>query len=139
MADNTNKVTIDAEWFAELYEKAENTEKNCMNCREKNTRGDFESIENERTELKVECLKLKKERDGLRAKLEKSQKNYCTSATGELGDACKVAALCRENEVKLAAAERCIEEIASRCDNNGLAFGLIMDIIRAYREAKEAK
>ena len=110
-------MTIDAEWFAELYKA-------------------LESCQGENKGLIINRLD---ERDELKAKLEESNKHYCASATGKLGDACKVAALCRENEVKLAAAERCIDEIANKCDNNGLSFCEIMTIIRAYRAAKEAK
>ena len=88
MADNTNKVTIDADYFAKLHRLANVTDNIC------NVLG---ALANERDELKA----------------------------------------------KFAAAERCIEEIESvmsvsvisECAEGEKVNG----IIRAYREAKEAK
>ena len=97
MADNTNKVTIDADYFAKLHRLANESINICKECREEHTAEEFNA--------------LKKECDELRA--------------------------------KFAAAERCIEEIESvmsvsvisECAEGEKVNG----IIRAYREAKEAK
>ena len=118
MADN-NKVTIDAEWFAELYAAKKDKE--------------------QYAEAKINIAK---ERDELKAKLDDARAHFCTNATGKLGDACKVAALCMENEAKLAAAEQCIETIASNiiCTTSWEnKHKIIEDAIRAYREKEEAK
>lgn len=125
MADN-NKVTIAAAYFNHLFARA----------------AERERLWSDREGLILECEKIAKERDELKAKLEDAQKHYCTSATGKVGDACKVAALCRENEAKLAEAERCIETIASNiiCTTSWEnKHKIIEDAIRAYREKKEAK
>ena len=116
MADN-NKVTIDVTWFDELRSTA-NGER-------------YKTLE-------AAYNQVRKERDELKAKLDGAIAHYCTNATDKLGDACKVAALCRENDDKLAAAERCIEEIYSRIDCEE-ADNAIGKIIRAYREKKEDK
>lgn len=85
MADN--KVTIDAAWFAELYEiysKFKNIENYGVGLAEKCDK------------YRIECERIAKERDELKAKLEESQKHYCTSATGKIGYACALARRCTE-------------------------------------------
>ena len=97
MADNTNKVTIDADYFAKLHRLANESINICKECREEHTAEEFNALKKERDELKA----------------------------------------------KFAAAERCIEEIESvmsvsvisECAEGEKVNG----IIRAYREAKEAK
>ena len=109
MADNTNKVTIDADYFAKLHMLANDAD---------NILKEANALANKRDELikktnkyAKELLALSKERDELKA--------------------------------KFASAERCIEEIESvmsvsvisECAEGEKVNG----IIRAYREAKEAK
>lgn len=130
MADNTNKVTIDADFFAQLYAEA-----------------------NSRAEAVLTINEIAKERDELKAKLESREKSLSQATLGEFNR------LREENETLKAkldcadvdretykdraeAAERCIDDIAN---NLNCLTGwenkhkIIEDAIRAYRERKEAK
>lgn len=63
MTDNTNKVTIDADYFAKLYMLAnENQSHNCDDCKEVRT------ITRERDIAKSKYKELAKESDELKAK-----------------------------------------------------------------------
>ena len=114
MADN-NKVTIDAAFFSELFRKANETDAICKECCEEHTAEEFNA--------------LAKERDELKAKLAGECKN-CVSQ-----DEAKVLA------ESLAAAERCIEDVWNCLSPQEIADNEYahIDIIRAYREKKEAK
>ena len=116
MSDNET-VTISADYFAKLHRLANETINICKECREEHTAEEFNAI--------------KKERDELRAKLvyAEREEEKCKGITTEYRR-------CRDS---LAAAERCINDIEKKCDCEGLTFCKIMDVIRAYREAKEAK
>ena len=113
MADNTNKVTIDADYFDRLYRLADMAD---------NLFNDLDALEKKRDELvkktnkyAKELLALSKEREELKA--------------------------------KFAAAERCIEDIepligeytVGDCYPHGPAGEKMLNIIRAYHAAKEAK
>lgn len=155
MADNNRKVEIDAAWFAELYarwkewnvieDKLEDTivERDELKAKLEQKAKFLDECERQFQEKVEELGKEISRCNELKAKLEDAKAHYCTNATVELGNACKVAALCRENEVKLAAAERCIEEIASVTSVGVIANCAegwrINNTIRDYREKKEAK
>ena len=131
MADN-NKVTIDAAWFSELYAKAnggKSGERPCDGC----------PIVGDLDEMRTECALLRKDRDErqaerdkerekvkeLKAQLEQERMNKCDEVTAK----------------RLAAAERCIEDISKRTmfktTKENIVIGII-DIILAYSEQKEA-
>ena len=114
MADNTNKVTIDVAWFDELRSTA-NGEKYKM--------------------IEAAYNQVRKELDELREKLD-----AVTRTNNLIINTCENSCAAAN---RLAAAERCIEEIESV-----MSVSVISDcaegekvngIIRAYREAKEAK
>ena len=123
MADNTSKVTIDAEWFIELYDRA--------NDHDEETDSLLGEIVKERDELikklnndAKDLLALTNERDELNAKLEELSKH----------DAIAI------SDSRLAAAERCIDDIEAaileyETESQGSA---VLKVIRAYREKKKA-
>lgn len=145
MADNTNKVTIDAAFFCELFRKANETDDICKSCREEHTAEEFNALVKERDELKhqlelkdeqcrgcaalcvsqLQCEELTRDRDALRAKLD------CAEVDRE--------AFLKRAET----AERCIEDVYDVLKESVITDcgdGLqVYEIIRAYREAKEAK
>ena len=103
-----NKVTIDADYFAELWYKAKQAG-DCDNC-----------------EVKFGLQQAIKERDELKTKLEDERNSKCDEQTLN----------------RLAAAERCIEEIEKIVEPYGEHVGNyipICDIIRAWREKRDAK
>ena len=132
MADNTNKVTIDAAWFIELFRGSK--EKN------QTLEAAYNQVRMERDklfkELNIDAKKiaeLANERDELKAKLDgDATANGLSPATMRLLD----------TEKRLAAAERCIEDIAETVSRSHtemrVDYAKIEEIIRAYREKKEA-
>ena len=102
-----------------------------------------------KSEMSLETINaLAKELDELKAKLDDAKAHYCTSATGKLGDACNVAALCMQSEAKRAAAERCIDDTYAaltkwNSDGDDAAVRSMFDnalaIIFAYREKEAAR
>lgn len=111
--ENTNKVTIDAAYFNNLFTRAVERER----------------LWSDREGLILECEKIAKERDELKAKLEKSKTNNMFDAC--LGDECATAK-------RLAAAERCIEDCWCQL-TVGASRSIVEGTIRAYREKKEEK
>lgn len=158
MADN-NKVTIDAAWFAELWKIANEADEVCKDCvREKC--GACKVVK-ERDELKAanedlksrvvsdterkhfakiedEYIAASKERDDLKAKLERERENV-KELLAQLEQ--ERMNKCYEVTAKrLAAAERCIDDVWNCMSPQEIADNEYahIDIIRAYRE-KEAK
>lgn len=151
MADN--KVTIDAAWFDELRrcenEVAGRREADCVNCHIAKERDElktkvnaYEPKINELDAANLDAYEkiahLRKERDELKARLD--------GEDGTLSGARKNAELFErernEARARLAAAERCIDDVAKKAFYNLKAEYLIVEdvqnTIRAYRE-KEAK
>lgn len=151
MADN-NKVTIDAAWFAELFAKWERPSfaPECGVCKEVHTRT------RERDVAESKCKELAKERDELKAALERANQTNSSQAD-QLRDALNALEQERMNKCdevtakSLAAAERCIEDVKRVCKNcksniNGgnyrqacLNMDYCIDAIRAYREKSDIR
>ena len=122
MADSNHKVTIDAEWFAEIYANA-NEKYNSNDEKSKKIEELKDELQGSRNcyyECRDELLEVTKERDELKEKLD---------------DAREVS---NGFELRLAAAERCIDDIAVAVAEEQ-DIDEIANIIRAYREQKEAK
>lgn len=134
MADNTNKVTIDADYFAELYLTAKECVRSKHDC--------------------VECAVVK-ERDGLKKELDEHLKNCrdrncwlnaeykaLTKERDELKAKLDCADVDRETyKDRAEAAEQCIEDVWNCLSPQEIADNEYahIDIIRAYREKKEAR
>lgn len=131
MADNNHKVTIDADYFAELY-RNENQSHNCDNCKEVHARTkERDDARRAYDELERDLLVTQKERDELKEKLD-----------GE----CKTCVSQEEAKVlaeSLAVAERCIEDIDIYLRDGDYTkeetLIRIRDVVCAYRKAKEGK
>ena len=130
MTDN-NKVTIDADYFYELFRKANETDGICKECREEHTAEEFKA--------------LRRERDELKARLADCEKRVLNKA-GETSAGSVV--VIESYKERLAAAERCIDDIDTFWHkwNIGVPFEdgenffqRVYNTIRAYRAAKEAK
>ena len=120
MADN-NKVTIDAAWFNHLFTRSVERER----------------LWSDREGLILECEKIAKERDELKAKVNAYEPKIKELDTATLDQ--ERMNKCDEVTAKrLAAAERCIEDCFNLCNKKWNATAEIANIIRAYRE-KEAK
>lgn len=142
MADNTNKVTIDAAWFAELYAAKKDKDqyaKAVLNIAKER--------DNLRKHIEDDCASCPavKERDELKAKLATSQ-NYedVIAAKDREIEAVKdernrLNAKVNELKGKIAAAERCIDDIETVIGGRSIKMQgcAAHNIIRAYREKKE--
>lgn len=130
MADN-NKVTIDADYFAELYGYKEKYDDACVHCGQCQTDG--------------KLAKAEKDRDELKAKLDEVNRTTVVCLNDEV-DALKskdksLTSFLDDAQTKLESAERCIEDIAKIVFPNEKyvesSYKPLCDIIRAYREANE--
>lgn len=134
--ENNNKVTIDAEWFAELYAR---WQKKPIFSERMVADGAQAIRDNE---------ELRKERDELKAKLDEVNHTIVVCSNNEV-DALKsnnknLTSFLDDALTKLAAAERCIWEVSKWVGEpnwiiDSRASRAIREIIRAYREQKEAK
>lgn len=119
MTDN-EQVTISAAYFAELWKKANETDNICKECREEHTADEFVAIA--------------KERDELKAKLEDAENREHASDA----DGIRLGYKCDELSKRLAAAERCIDDVLCEIDTKGATSVTakichIRSIIRDYR------
>lgn len=126
MVDNTNEVTIHADYFAELYAKA-NEKYDSEDAKSKKIAELKDELQGSRNcyyECRDELLEVAKERDKLKAKLD------CADVDRET------------YKDRAEAAERCIEEMWSKMQTFDIPDRQrlieLESIIRAYREKKDA-